>query len=95
MTAFFISILIRGNLVTVGLDLAQGKASNYNSEMLVRYAKIKSCVKSNSACCELDSLKYKPASIFNFDLSKDEINWINKGEAAYYEMQSIKLKNIE
>jgi hypothetical protein len=40
----------------------------------------------------VDTLQFKPASLFNFDISSDENYWINKGEAAYFRLSKIKTK---
>ena len=85
-----ISFFLRGNLLLVSQDILQGKASGYDREMEIRYAKIKDCSANKEQSCVVDSLHYKPESIFNFDISNDENYWINKGEAAYFGLSKIK-----
>lgn len=85
-----LSFTLRGNLLTVGKDLLQGKASGYDRELKIRYEKIQQSKNAQGTNCVVDSLKHKPESIFNFDISSDENYWINKGEAAYFGIPKIK-----
>jgi hypothetical protein len=87
-----VAFIVQGNFAQVCSDLIKGKASGYHNEMLNRYQKIKECKNTNEVSCSLDSLRNKPKSLFNLDISEDENNWINKGEAAYFEMDHIYLK---
>ena len=85
----FVSI---GNLQLICKDLISGKAEAYKIEMENRTLKIEACLQKKDFICELDSLKNKPASIFNLDLRKDTSFWINKGTAAYFDLQAIRIK---
>lgn len=88
----FCSLFIRGNLLHVSKDIVKGTANLYHIEMQQRYTNIASCKSAASKYCLLDSLSNIPISIYSFDISSDTTDWINRGEAAYFRLQSIKIK---
>lgn len=87
----FCSFFIRGNLFLVSKDLWTGSAKSYHREMQQRYTKIASSKSIASKNCILDSLMAKPESIYSFDISADSTYWMNRGEAAFFGLENIRV----
>jgi len=66
-----------------------GKAFNYNYEWTKRIKKMN--LADKNAVCEIPSFSMYPSSIFNEDITSDDLNWNNKEFARYYGVKGVRV----
>ncbi len=85
----FINLSHKNNIKTAYIELFNGTAKRYNEELKNRYKTIKHC---NSDTCYVPQLKYKPTTIYAYDITKEHSNWKNLSYKDYFGKESIIIK---
>ena len=88
---FIVASVFSRNGFLVSSDLYNGTAKNYNQEITERNKIFELARANNSALCEVDSLKNIPQSIYNFDITANENDWMNRGTAAYFGINKVRI----
>ena len=77
---------LKNNIKIAYVDLFSGKAYNYDLELKKRYATIKN---SPLDILYVPSLKNRPLTIFNEDITNDSKDWRNEVYQAFFNKKSI------
>lgn len=78
-----------GNYYIACNDIISGKAFNYNYEWNQRIKKMK--LADKNTICNIPSFTVFPSSIFNEDITNDDLNWNNKEFAKYYGVSGVRV----
>jgi hypothetical protein len=91
LIALVISLLLIGNGRTASKDLLSGDAHGFHQQNLERSEKLESLAELQDTLIFISEHKYKPASIFIYDVTDDSNDWKNGVYTTYY---NLKPRNI-
>jgi len=85
--ALMISLLLIGNGRIASNDLLSGDAQGFHKQNLERSLKFDSLIGLQDTLIFISELKYKPASIFIYDVTPNAKDWKNGVYVTYYNLK--------
>jgi hypothetical protein len=78
------SVGLTHNGYRVALDIATGRAAEFNRELNARYDALRACSRTRESPCIIRPLTSKPEAFYIVDVSSEPGDWVNTGYAYYF-----------